>query len=115
MEVIRIYGKRVKTWESVDEKGRKVIEQIELQYTDYDANTCEVVRTGTEDYSLQRFHQEVVTRWVNTWDGQRLNQGGRRWFECTDRIQFRRSELKGVKTYLANKYSSAEMIQLRTR
>ena len=112
MEVIkmRIYGKTLNTWTSIDEKGREVITQREIEYSEY--NDGVLVATGSEDFSPERYRQEISEKWVWSWDGVKLNRGGHRAFEGMGRVKFRKSEKKEVIQYFKNKYQSA-LVQLR--
>ena len=117
---IRIYGKTVNTWKAwetylyngAEEREREVITQREVEYKEYDENG-ELVAVGTEDFSAERY-REICEKWVWTWDGQKLNKGGHRWFECQGTIKFNLNQQKDIMRYLRNKYSDASVIQLRT-
>ena len=101
---IRIYGKDLNSWYTTNEHGRRVCVQTEIAYKEYDSETCELLGVGSEDFSPTRERSTVDHAWVWTWDGQRLNKGGYRWFENMGYIRFRKSDRKGVKEYLFNKY-----------
>ena len=108
---VRIYGKNLNYWKVEDERGREIIRQIEIAYREYET-TGELVGAGSEDFSPERESREIEDRWVWTWDGQRLNKGGKRWFKCAGLIRFRKSEKAAVKAYLQTKYNAA-VLQLR--
>ena len=109
---VRIYGKVLERWYNDDEKWGKVTTQIEVSYREYDSETGEIVGAGSEDFSIERWHRDLETRWAWTWDGERRNKGGKRWFENHGLVRFRKSEKAEVKRYLQNKYGAAEL-QLR--
>lgn len=109
---IRIYGKVMETWTSINEKGRETITQEELAYKEYDVETLNLIGIGSEDFSPERRHAETEKRWVWTWDGKKRNKGGFRWFECQGMTEIRKSEKKAVKAYFKKKYG-AELIELR--
>lgn len=115
MKKVRIYGRVVNRWYSVNERGIKKISQYEVAYRDYDVDTCELLATGTEDFSRDRYDSEqlMLSRFVYTWDGQKRNKGGYRWFESQHTVGYKRRDSKLVKEYLHNKYPAAEMIQIR--
>lgn len=109
---IRIYGKTLKIWTADDEKWGKVTTQKEISYREYDSETGEVVGAGSEDFSMKRLGMDTEDKWVWTWDGQKLNKGDKRWFECRGVVRFRKGEKAEVKKFLQNKYGAAEL-QLR--
>ena len=108
---IRIYGKQLNTWETTDENGRQRLEQVELAYTDYNADGT-IAGTGSEDFSMARWSQDIEERWVYTWDGVKRNKGGYRWFTDRGHIRFRKSCKKDLAAMLKEKYN-AEIIELR--
>lgn len=110
---VRIYGKELERWMSEAKHGWLVMSQVELAYKDYDSITGEAVQTGSEDFSAERYHSAVSRKSVWTWDGERRNKGGHRWFELQPDIKFRKSDRKGVMEYLKIKYPDAVEIQLR--
>lgn len=109
---IRLYGKTLEIWTAEDEQGRKRITQREIRYYEYDSETGERLGIGSEDFSPERQGIELEDRWIWTWDGERRNKGGNRWFEDHGLIRFRKSEKAEVKRYLKNKFGAAEL-QLR--
>lgn len=109
---IRLYGKTLQEWTTQDENGREWIIQSEISYRDIDIETGDVVATGSEDFSPERKRRELTRKWLYTWDGERRNKGGKRWFECRGLITFRSSEKGAVKEYYQRKYK-ASCIQFR--
>lgn len=109
---IRIYGKTLNKWVSEDEEGRKRITQLEIAYKEYDSETGELVGIGSEDFIPAREKSDLENRWVWTWDGEKRNKGGKRWFECYGNIKFRKNEKAEIKKYLKSKYKATEL-QLR--
>lgn len=109
---IRIYGKELNTWKAYDENGVERITQIELAYSDYEIATGKLVSTGSEDFSRERA-RNLQKYEVWTWDGEKRNKGGYRWFELQCYCKINRSETapKDLKTYLSKKYG-AEMVRL---
>lgn len=93
-------------------KGRTIITQKEIAYRDYNIVTGELIRTGSEDFSREREKTEILHKWAWTWDGQKLNKGGFRWFDNRGYFQFRKSEKKEAAAFFKNKYD-AELIQFR--
>lgn len=112
---IRIYGKEIRTWEHIEKRnGRdiKVISQIEIEYKEYDLDG-NLISAGTEDFSRERYRNELISCQVCTWDGLRLNKGGHRWFEFEGIISIIKSQRKDVMKYLKKKYTESEIVQLR--
>lgn len=109
---IRLYGKILQEWRAEDLNGRERLIQREIAYKEYDSETGELVGTGSEDFSPDRFYKEIATKYAWTWDGKKYNKGDHRWFECQGWYKFRKSERKAVKAYLQNKYKAVEL-QLR--
>lgn len=106
---IRIYGKILEVWTAEDARGREITTQTEIAYREYDSETGELLGSGSEDFSPARERSEIDCRWIWTWDGDRRNKGGKRWFECHGMIKYRKREKSEVKRYLENKYNSAAL------
>lgn len=111
--VVRIYGKVLNTWKSEDLRGRTIITQKEIAYTDYNIETGEIVGVGSEDFSYERYKKEVNEKFVYIWDGTKRMKNGHRWFDCCGMIRYKRSERKKVLRYLKNKYKDSTVLQLR--
>lgn len=112
MARIRIYGKELQSWTATDENGREKTTQVEYSYTEYNENG-EKVGTGSEDFSLERLRTEILDGRVFTWDGERRNKGGYRWFTDEGFYRIRRSDRKEFTELMKNRYS-ATMVQYRT-
>ena len=108
----RIYGKVINTWNRIDEKGRVFWLQKEIAYKEYNPETGKLVAEGTEDFSPERYYNEVAIHWVYTWDGKKRNAGGYRWFDGRGCISYRKSTKKAVKAYLQTRFE-AELVELR--
>lgn len=110
---VRIYGKVLNTWKSENERGKMVVVQMEVEYKEY-TTTGQLVGTGSEDFSVERYYsEEISSKQVWTWDGKKMNKGGKRWFDYHGYIRFNKSNKSQVMEYLKNKYSDAELVQLR--
>lgn len=109
----RLYGKRLNTWTQTNEKGWTVVTQLELAYKEYEIETGDLVATGSEDFSIERFHKQLKNARVFTWDGKRRNKGGYRWFEDRGYILFNESDKKAIKEYF-KKFYNAEIVDIRT-
>lgn len=110
--VIRVYGKILNRWSHINDSGREVATQYEVAYKEYNTETLELVGVGSEDFSPIRYSKEIKRQEVFTWDGERRNKGGNRWFEDRGGITYRKSERKAVMDYLKRLYN-AELVQLR--
>ena len=111
--VVRIYGQVLNIWKSEDLRGRTIITQKEIAYTDYNIETGEIVGVGSEDFSYERYKKEVIIRFIHTWDGIKRMKNGHRWFGCKGIIRYNRSQRKEVLQYLKNKYKDSVVLQLR--
>lgn len=112
MKTARIYGKTINTWRSTDERGRDIVTQYEIAYSEYDEEG-NLRRTGTEDFSPARLGKQTKYRWIFTWDGKKLNKGGHRWFDGHGPIRFA-GDSGIVKAVIAKQLNSREhLIELR--
>lgn len=115
---VRIYEKQLNRWTVWNEDfNREELVQAELEYREYEAETGEVVRHGTEDIQYGRGRNSknrTRTMTVYTWDGMRVNKGGHRWWEQQKTITYRPSDRKALGIYLKRIYPKAAEIQLRT-
>lgn len=112
MTTYRIYGKEIERWTHEDEHGRERTVQVEYEYKEYD-ETGDLIGTGTEDFSYDRMKKQLVTRFVYTWDGERRNKGGHRWFDFAGSILYNKKDGKEIKKHIERKYN-AKLVQLRT-
>ena len=69
---------------------------------------------GTEDFSYKRYWDTVDSGWIWTWDGERRNKGGYRWFDCIGLFHFTkgRNARKIFKDYIRHSYS-APVVEIR--
>ena len=112
MNRVRIYGKTLNEWHCWGHEDRELLVQKEIEYKEYDPETGELVGVGSEDFSLKRL-KSIKQHWIWTWDGQKRNKGGYRWFECQGLIKYRDSDWKDLKQLMAVRYPSAEVIEYR--
>lgn len=111
MERIRVYGKKLNEWYHLDQNDRNRLAQVEYSYKEYNEDG-ELVGIGSEDFSSARLKGDMSSFWVWTWDGERLNKGGHRWFECRGYVKCRRSDKKAYKKLAQKKYGAA-LVELR--
>ena len=105
---MRVYGKVVRSWTNVNERGHDILVAKEVAYTDYDAD-WNVVGTGTEDFSPARWKSDVIEKWVWAWDGSRRNAGGHRWFDCHGLWKVRKSDRKEFVAAVAKRFYAADV------
>jgi len=110
-KTVKVYGKVLNEWFSTDDKGRKILTQTEVAYKEYRENG-ELKSIGSEDFSPVRWNKETKKRWIFTWDGQKTNKGGHRWFDDQGMIRFA-GDTRVMKNILQSKYN-ASLIELRT-
>lgn len=111
---VKVYGKVVNTWKQWVMMGDREVEKIvqyEMTYREYDVEDGTLVGVGTEDITAERRKAfEKKTAW--TWDGQRYNKGGHRWFDMVDSIEYTKGNGKDIKEIIKKQYN-AELVQLR--
>ena len=108
----KIYGKTLNTWTAYDEKyDCDVTVQREIAYREYYKDTHELKQIGSRDFTKYTDH-EMTDAWVWSWDGEKRNAGGHRWFQCEGMIKYSTGDSKAVRAHLMKKYNAAE-IQLR--
>lgn len=112
MATIRIYGKVVNKWYDEWRNGTSRLLQVEVAYKDYN-DSGELVGTGTEDFSAERWNKQTRLSWVYVWDGTRYNRGGKRWWECIGIVRHRVREGKLVKSLYKAWAHDWELIELR--
>lgn len=86
--------------------------QIELAYNEYDAEG-NLVRKGSEDFSINRYNDTIKRYRVFTWDGIKINNGGYRWFENVADIVVSKGNRKKAFEIVKRWYSDAAAIELR--
>lgn len=111
MAKIRIYGKVLQRWTATDLNGRERTTQIEYSYEEYN-EAGEVVGIGSEDFSPEREKLELDHISLYTWDGERRNKGGYRWFDCRGFYRIRKAERQAFKALMAKRYG-AQLVELR--
>ena len=111
MTKVRIYGKELRRWTTTNENGREILVQVELSYKEYDEEG-NLVGTGSEDFSKERWSSEIKRDWVWTWNGVQLNRGGHRQFTCWGLTTYRKTDKKAVKALMAKRYN-AVTVELR--
>jgi len=85
---------------------------FEVYYGEYREDGT-LKQTGTEDFTVERWNKQTHTRFVYTWDGERRNAGGYRWFECQGR--FITDDPKAFKKYMQARYTDAKLVDVRTK
>lgn len=108
MMKIRIYGKELNRWTTTTERNGKeitIITQVELEYKEYDVETGILVGVGSEDFSRERYNS-LVKPGIYTWDGKKVNKGGKKWWDYRGWTVINKSDKKLAKQYIANKYNA---------
>lgn len=118
-ETLKLYGKRLNTWGTLEtlpngDKFYSHIEQVEHAYTEYDHNG-EAIRKGSEDFSFRRWDDGTAYYEVWTWDGEKVNRGGNRWFELSMRVRINRADLKKLRHVAKKWFPEAAAIDIRKR
>lgn len=111
--MVRIYGKVLQTWTATDEAGRERLTQKEYFYRDYNEQG-ETIGTGSEDYSPERERETLLKGYLYTWDGEKLNKGGNRWFDCRGFYIIRKSDRRQFKELMKQEFS-VDVVEFRTR
>lgn len=107
MAKVRVYGKNTYTW--YDEITGHYT-QKEYEYREFDTVTGQLVGMGTEDFSSERYKNDVSEFWAWYWTGE-YNRGGHRKFEDYGFVKCRKSDRKNFREFLKNKYNT-EVIRL---
>ena len=117
-ETMKVYGKTLNTWkhmETVDLGWKQYEEerttQVELAYTEYNANG-EKIAKGSEDFSPERVSGLKYYR-IFTWDGQKRNKGGCKWFEEARLVKIAPANRKNLKALAAKWFPTAAEISIR--
>lgn len=120
MKTVRIYGRTINTWTTKkiviwrgQEKEREILVQKEVEYKEYDSETGKLSATGSEDFTPERWKSEVAEHWVFTWDGEKRNKGGYRWFEDRGKYIYRKSGKKALEQLIKTKCNDVKMVQFR--
>ena len=115
---MKVYGKVVNTWKhwetriwNGEEREIEVESQYEIKYTEYDENG-EKIAVGTEDFSRERYNNLKDYR-IFTWDGEKRNNGGYRWFEEEAYVKIDRKNRKNLQSLAGKWFPKAAEISIR--
>lgn len=118
-ETIKTYGKVLNVWKHMATKtwNGKSIEveetvQRELSYKEYNADG-ELISKGSEDFSPERENNSLVFYRIFTWDGERYNKGGNRWFDEALCVKIDRKDRKKLTEIAAKWFPQAAAISIR--
>lgn len=112
-QTVKIYGNTVNTWKVFDpSKNREVPTQYEVEFTEYRTDGS-IYRTGTEDFSVDRWNETIQSHFVWAWNGESRNKGGQRCFQYKGLIRYSKANRKAVNILLQFQHPEAELIQLR--
>ena len=86
---------------------------IEVEYKEYREDGS-LKGIGTEDFSTERW-SAIHWGFVYTWDGQRRNKGGHRWFDFEG--SYRTDDIKAFRKYMRALWNEQgiETVEVRTR
>lgn len=108
----RLYGKELERWTVTDENGRLRTRQIEFEYKEYRTENGELCGAGSEDFSFERYNNEMMYKFVWTWNGEKRNAGGNRWFEYQGMVRYTRKDARAVKEHFKRVYN-VDVVELR--
>ena len=100
---MRIYGRKQEINEGY----------YEVAYKEYRPDGS-LKATGTEDFTRERL-KTLEYRFIYTWDGQKRNKGGYRWFELRETALINKDDLKELKKYMIDKYQDSEIVDARNK
>ena len=109
---MRIYGKDLMRWIANDETGREHLTQIEYAYEELDTQGKRIA-TGSEDFTPQRLRAQTIRGYIWTWDGEKRNKGGNRWFDNRGYYRIRKSDRKEFIEMIKRVYG-VEVAEFRT-
>lgn len=119
IKTIKFYGKVLNTWNHMVTKywGGKEVEieqpsQYEIAYKEYTTDG-ELIAKGSEDFSPERRNSNLKMYTVYTWDGEKRQSGGNRWFQAEQTIQINRKDRRAVMEIIRGWYPNAAVIELR--
>ena len=119
MKGIKFYGKTLQTWKhwvtKIGNNGKtyeyEEDSQYEISYKEYFDG--ELVSVGSEDFSPERLIKTLKTYRIFTWDGQKYNKGGYRWWECEGTVWIPKDSKKTALEIVKSWYPKSAMIELR--
>lgn len=121
MKLVKFYGKVLNTWTHMVTyttlRGNTFEEeeapsQYEIAYRQYSMDGRRIAE-GSEDFSPERRHDALKTYTVCTWDGEKRQSGGNRWFEERMRVTINRSDRKAAMEIIRKWFPEAALIQMR--
>ena len=114
-ETLKVYGKKINRWTAYDEqRGKEITTQVEVEYKEYDRDG-ELIATGTEDFSKDRWDNEVRDYMMWAWDGETRGKVGQKLFRCLFYITIRRSDVWKLKQVTAAWYKDRNFAQIDAR
>lgn len=119
MKRVKFYGKTLNTWTHMvtrvwcgNEEEIEQPSQYEIAYREYLA-TGEKIAEGSEDFSPGRKRTALKTYSVCTWDGEKRQSGGNRWFVEEMRVTINRTDRKAAMEIIRTWFPKAALIQMR--
>lgn len=99
------------TFKTYEYKGQSG-EYFTVKYKEFDENGKQV-GFGYEDFSGKRWNSTFKLVEIWTWDGEKLNKGGHRRFDCEGAYLINKDSAKVFKAFAKNAYNSKAMVQVR--
>ena len=114
-ETMKVYGKIINRWMRVDERGREITAQVEVEYKEYNSNG-DLIRIGTEDFSRERWNEQTDFYSIWGWDGSHYNKGGHRYFDRLGECKINRRDVYKLKqlAMIWNKNRNLAAVDVRT-
>ena len=114
-DTLKVYGEIVNRWTAYsEEKGREITSQVEVAYKEYDRDGNQV-GAGTEDFSRQRWVDQVSAYMLWGWDGETRNKAGQKWFRCLCYRSISRSDVWKLRQVAAAWYKDYNFAQIDAR
>lgn len=116
IETLRLYGKKLKVWKETEKLATgheyERTTQVELAYKTVNLDG-DVVAAGSEDFSPERMDSSLVYLDIWTWDGEKRDRGGHRYFDRQKRVRINRADKKKLRRVVAKWYPQAAEISIR--
>ncbi len=109
-ETIRIYNRKNLRTDINAAEHSYTDGYLEYSYTEYRVidGVASLKGKGTEDFSINRYNSEMHCKGIYTWDGERRNKGGHRWFDYRGFVDYIGST-KALKAVMMQKYGCEEV------
>lgn len=114
-ETLKIYGNIINRWMVKDEYGYNHTRQLEIEYREYDFNG-KLINRGSEDFSMDRYNDQLQGYRIFGWDGKKYNAGRNRWFMELAFAKINRNDLYKLRRFAEIHHGKGqEVLELRSR